>query len=323
MAGRQRTLAARQGDCAPRRLRASYSPDMRQSRCHGERKRTEAALKRAGEEALFHQKLESMGRLAGGIAHDFNNLLGGIVASAELALEERADSTHVVEELHRIQLASIRGAEIVRQLMIFGGQESSAFEPIDASFLVREMLELLKVSISKHASLHAELAKDLPAVRGNPAQLRQVVMNLITNASEAIGEREGVIRVAVEQVRFGPHLNHAGAPTLPEGDYLKIEISDTGSGMTAEVQARIFDPFFSTKFAGRGLGLAVAQGIVRGHGGSISVVSEPGQGAIFRVLLPCIDLHETPKPISLNKAERPSAPVATILMVEDDEGLKL
>jgi two-component system, cell cycle sensor histidine kinase and response regulator CckA len=289
-----------------------------------ERKRTEAALKRASEEALIHQKLESMGRLAGGIAHDFNNLLGGIVASAELALEERADSSHVAEELQRIQLASIRGAEIVRQLMIFGGQESSALEPIDASLLVREMLELLKVSISKHAILHAELAKDLPAVRGNPAQLRQVVMNLITNASEAIGERQGVIRVAVEQVGFGPHLNQAGAPILPEGDYLNIEISDTGSGMTAEVQARIFDPFFSTKFAGRGLGLAVTQGIVRGHGGSINVVSKPGHGAIFRVLLPCIKQsgHETPKPISLNKAERPSAPVETILMVEDDEGLR-
>jgi two-component system, cell cycle sensor histidine kinase and response regulator CckA len=289
-----------------------------------ERKHTEAALKRASEEALFHQKLESMGRLAGGIAHDFNNLLGGILASAELALEKRADISHVAEELQRIQLASIRGAEIVRQLMIFGGQESSAFEPIDASLLVREMLELLKVSISKHAILHAELAKDLSAVRANPAQLRQVVMNLVTNASEAIGEREGVIRVAAEQVRFGPHLDQAGAPAPPEGEYLQIEISDTGSGMTAEVQARIFDPFFSTKFAGRGLGLAVTQGIVRGHGGSINVVSKPGQGTIFRVLLPCIkqSVHETPIPISLNKTERPSAPVATILMVEDDEGLR-
>jgi two-component system, cell cycle sensor histidine kinase and response regulator CckA len=281
-------------------------------------------LKGANDEALSHRKLESMGRLASGIAHDFNNLLGGILAGAELALEERANSSRVGEELKRIQLASIRGAEIVRQLMLFGGQESAAFELVDASLLVREMIELLKVSISKHVILHAKLPRDLPKVRANPAQLRQVVMNLVTNASEAIGEREGVIRIGIAQVARGPDSHPAGAPNLPQGDYLQIEVSDTGSGMTADVQSRVFDPFYTTKLAGRGLGLSVTQGIIRGHDGSIHVVSEPGHGTTFQILLPYLkgSVEETANPISLNRAQRSTASIGTILVVEDNESLR-
>jgi two-component system, cell cycle sensor histidine kinase and response regulator CckA len=282
-------------------------------------------LKRSHEEALSHQNLESMGRLASGIAHDFNNLLGGILASAELALEERGDSSPGDEELKRIRVASIRGAEIVRQLMIFGGQESARFEPVDASLLVREMLELLKVSISKHAVLQAELAQDVAAVQANPAQLRQVVMNLVTNASEEIGDHEGVIRVVLAQVRVGPDSHHVGALNQPEGDYVQIEVSDSGSGMSPEVQAKIFDPFFTSKFAGRGLGLAVVQGIIRAHGGTIAVRSAPGRGATFQVLLPCTSKSalETQRAIVSSGAEESNALAGTILVVEDEEFLRL
>jgi signal transduction histidine kinase len=170
--------------------------------------------------------------------------------------------------------------------MTYCGEVSSAFEPIDLSSLVDEMLQLLKVSISKQAILETDLGAGLPAVNGNPSQIRQVVMNLVTNASEALGGRAGVIRVTTARVRIGLDASVTGAANLPPGDYLELEVSDTGSGMTPEVQTRIFDPFFTTKTAGHGLGLAAVQGIVRGHGGAINIVSSLGQGARFQFLLP-------------------------------------
>ena len=157
----------------------------------------------ARKKHLAKQKLESVGTLAGGIAHDFNNLLGGILAHSELALAELASGSRPEEELERIRAVAIRGAEIVRQLMIYAGQESEVLELVDVSAIVEDMLELLKVSVSKHAAVETDLGKDLPAVRANPAQIRQVVMNLITNASEAIGDRDGVIRVTTGRVTVG------------------------------------------------------------------------------------------------------------------------
>ncbi len=153
-------------------------------------------IKRTDEQALASQKLESIGVLANGIAHDFNNLLGGILICSELALAENEDVSAVQEQLKRIRMSSIRGAEIVRQLMIYGGKESPDFQPVDISALVYEMLDLLKVSISKHISFKVDLGNDLPPVHASAAQIRQIVMNLITNASEAIGRREGVISVS-------------------------------------------------------------------------------------------------------------------------------
>jgi PAS domain S-box-containing protein len=194
-------------------------------------------LKLAQEEALGHRKLESLGRMAGGIAHDFNNLLGGILASAEVALTDSDEGSAIEGELRRIQVASIRGGEIVRQLMTYGGAEGAACEPVDAPLLVQEMLQVLKVTISKHAVLQTELGEDIAPVQANPAQLRQVVMNLIINASEAIGERAGVIRVAVMQVKLHPDSHRMGGPNLPEGEYVQIAVSDTGSGMTPQVQS--------------------------------------------------------------------------------------
>jgi two-component system, cell cycle sensor histidine kinase and response regulator CckA len=282
-------------------------------------------IKMAQEEALGHRTLESLGRMAGGIAHDFNNLLGGILASAELALTEAEDGSAIDEELKRIRGASIRGGEIVRQLMTYGGAENAAFEPVDAPLVVQEMLQLLKVSISKHAVFETELGEDILPVEANPAQLRQVLMNLLINASEAIGERTGVIRVAVTQVKVGPDSHGGRAPNLKEGDYVQIAVSDTGSGMSPQVQARVFDPFYTTKFAGRGLGLAVTQGIVRRHRGAIHFVSELGQGTTFHVWLPCAPspVQAIRSSISLAVARRSALLVGTILVVEDEDTLRI
>jgi two-component system, cell cycle sensor histidine kinase and response regulator CckA len=279
-------------------------------------------VKHTQQQALAIQKLESIGVLANGIAHDFNNLLGGILASSELALTDSAEPSPVREQLQRIRTASVRGAEIVRQLMIYGGKESPDFEPVDVSALVVEMLHLLKVSISKHATLKVELSDRLPAVHASPAQIRQVVMNLITNASEAIGEREGVIRATSSLVQVRGSSCLGTAANLPEGDYVQLEISDTGAGMTPQTQANIFDPFFTTKQGGRGLGLSVVRGIVGAHGGAINVVSAPGQGTSFRILLPCkgTTAKESPHPAVLS--EKVLTRAGTILVVEDEGMLR-
>jgi PAS domain S-box-containing protein len=280
-------------------------------------------LKRKQDHVLAMQKLESLGVLAGGVAHDFNNLLGGILASSELLLANRTEGAAPDEEvLMRIRTAAIRGGEIVRQLMVFCGEESHVLEQVDISSLVAEMLELIHVSISKRAKLRVDLPEHLPAVRANAAQLRQVVLNLITNASDALGETDGVITVAVSQVRSGPDFR---SPNLPHGEYVRMVVSDTGCGMSEEVQSKIFDPFFTSKFAGRGLGLAAVRGVIRSHGGTIHVVSSPGQGSRFEILLPCSseplnEVHDTAQTAAVVDI---ASFARTVLVVEDEDTLRL
>jgi two-component system cell cycle sensor histidine kinase/response regulator CckA len=283
-------------------------------------------VRRAQEESVARQKLESLGVLAGGIAHDFNNLLGGILAEAELVEAELPADSSLMEEIQRIKAVAMHGAEIVRELMIYAGQDQiSLIEPVDLSRLVEEMLELLKVSISKQVVLKIDLDRNLPTVWGNAPQIRQVVMNLVINASEAIGEKEGLVRVATSRVTGGRSSAVNNAPSLPTGDYVRLEVSDTGCGITEEVKAKIFDPFFSTKFPGRGLGLAVVQGIVRSQGGAIHLISTLGQGTTFRVLLPCTSKRasDTPNVIGPPVTEQFNARAGTILVVEDEELLRL
>jgi two-component system cell cycle sensor histidine kinase/response regulator CckA len=282
-------------------------------------------LKHTQEEDLARQKLESLGVLAGGIAHDFNNLLGGILAEAELVEADLAADLSPGEEIARIKAVAIRGAEIVRELMIYAGQDqASRFEPVDLSQLMDEMLELLKVSVSKQVVLKINLDKNLPAVWGSAPQIRQVVMNLVINASEAIGEKEGVIRVATSRVTEGWGSGADKATNYAPGEYVRLEVSDTGTGMSEEAKAKIFDPFFTTKFPGRGLGLAVVQGIVRAHGGAIHLVSAPGDGATFQVLLPCTSRKaiEIPSVATSSVAEQSTVRTGTILLVEDEELLR-
>jgi two-component system, cell cycle sensor histidine kinase and response regulator CckA len=239
-------------------------------------------IKLAHEEDLNRQKLETVGLLASGIAHDFNNLLGVVLANSEMALDELAEDSASETELKSIRDAALRGAEIVRQLMSYAGKEEETQELVDVSAVVEDMLELLKVSVPKRVKVETDLGRKLPPVRANPAQIRQIVMNLFYNASEAIGDGAGVIQVTAGQV------NVAASGGIAAGDYVQLDVSDTGRGMTPEVQARVFDAFFTTKSgSGHGLGLAAVHGIVESLHGTIRVLSTPGEGTRFEISLPC------------------------------------
>jgi CheY-like chemotaxis protein len=278
-------------------------------------------MKTAQEEASARQNLESVGTLASGIAHDFNNLLGAVLAQADLALAEVSSGSSPEEALTGIREVAIRGSEIVRQLMVYAGKDSDGVGIVDFSQIIYEMTGLLKVSISKHAALEIIMREHVPAIRADGSQVRRIVMNLVTNASEAIGERDGVIRITLSRANSG----HTPATTdgVTNGDSVQLEVSDNGCGMSPETQARVFDPFFSTKSAGRGLGLAVVHGIVRGLGGSVRVVSEPGKGTTFRVSLPCSEGAATESTAKSAAEELSGAvPKFTVLVVEDEDSLR-
>jgi nitrogen-specific signal transduction histidine kinase/ActR/RegA family two-component response regulator len=278
--------------------------------------------KRIQEEAFARQKLESVGTLASGIAHDFNNLLGAALAQADLALAEYASGASPTEPLKVIQNLAIRGSEIVQQLMIYAGNEGQVQDLVNVSMVVEEMLELLVVSVSKRAVLGADLGERLPAVMGKAAQLRQIVMNLVTNASEAIGDQDGVIRLTTRRLTVG---RAAGIFTdVAEGEYVELVVADNGAGMSPETQARVFDPFFTTKSAGRGLGLGVVHGIVRSLGGGIHIESEPGKGTTVHILLPCAETMAgaTIDPVSGAAWTAHPSRKLTVLVVEDENPLR-
>ena len=249
-------------------------------------------VKRIQEEAFAGQKLESMGLLASGIAHDFNNVLSGILALTEIVADNLNEGSSPDEGLLKIRSAAFCGAEIVRQLMIYVGEDGSDCEPVDISSVIDEMLAVLKLSISKPATVNVSLARHLPLVQANRAQIRQVIMNLVINASQALGPQKGEIRISTALVTVGHSVSVGDASSLAGSDYVQLEVSDTGSGMTEETRTRVFDPFFSTKPSGRGLGLAVVEGIIRAHGGAITLASTPGEGSTFQILLPCIASKE-------------------------------
>ena len=246
-------------------------------------------LKQNHERVLASQKLESLGVMAAGVAHDFGNLLASVFAEVDLALEEMPPEAPGRESVQRIAAVATYAKEIVKMLMDSAGAgiETNALEPVDVSALVEQTLRLLARSISKLAVVRTCLATGLPLVYGNASQIRQVVLNLITNACESLGGMQGVISVATENAVLSSQSSNRD-PVLTEGAYVRLKVADTGCGMTTETRARIFDQFFTTKSYGRGLGLAAVHGIVRSHNGAINVVSAPGAGTTFEILLPCI-----------------------------------
>jgi len=281
------------------------------------RKRVEAERQQMELKLQQAQKLESLGLLAGGIAHDFNNLLTGILGSANLARQQKSEQALTLN-LEQIEQSAERAADLCRQMLAYAGQGRFQILPLDISTTIQDTLALISASIAKRVTLELSLARNLPAVDGDATQIRQIIMNLIVNASEAIGDEPGVIHVRTGAM-FAEHDYLASShlsPDLPAGTYVFLEVADTGHGMTPETQARIFDPFFSTKFTGRGLGLAAVLGIVRSHRGALWVDSRRGHGTTFRLLLPATD--QVPSSIAPRLAT-PTWNSAGLALVIDDE----
>ena len=251
-------------------------------------------------QARHAQKLESLGVLAGGIAHDFNNILMAILGNADLALDGLSPMSPARGNLQEIERASKRAAELVTQMLAYSGKGRFVIEPIDIGGLIEEVAHLIEVSTSKKAVLKYNLAENLPSFDGDVTQIRQIIMNLIINASEAIGDKGGVITLSTgamdcDHAYFNDVnevLRASLEKPLPEGVYTYFEVADTGCGMDAETIEKIFDPFFTTKFTGRGLGMSAALGIVRGHKGALKIYSEVDKGTTFKVLFPANELPD-------------------------------
>ena len=274
------------------------------------------------EQQLLHaQKLESLGVLAGGIAHDFNNILTGILGNSSLGLMRIDPASPAAENLQNIEKAAVRAADLAKQMLAYSGKGMFVVEPISLNMLLEEMIHLLEVSVCKKAELKLELSHGLPPVLADPTQLRQIVMNLVINASEAIGDQGGVIAISTGFQHFDQHyLKDTWFDNeIEAGEFLYLQVSDTGCGMDEGTLARIFDPFFTTKFTGRGLGMSAVLGIIRGHKGAIKVQSQPGCGTTFTILLPASDL---PIPVrDPEKKEEAWRGSGTVLLVDDEESI--
>ncbi|HEX9186246.1 MAG TPA: PAS domain S-box protein, partial [Vicinamibacteria bacterium] len=280
-----------------------------------ERRAAEEALRRAAKE-------ESLAVLAGGVAHDFNNLLAAILGHVSLALKQLPEASPARRHVEKAAGAVERAADLTRQMLAYSGRGHFVVRPTDVNALARENLPLLEVAVPKSVRLEALLAPGLPLVDADVGQVQQVLMNLVINAAEAIGERGGRVTLAtgVREVAEADHaLWHASGQPLAPGAYVALEVRDDGPGMDPGTVDRIFEPFFTTKFTGRGLGLAAVLGVVRGHRGALSVESAPGKGTTFRILF---------APSSRAAAEAaPSLPfpeprAVTVLLIDDEEAVR-
>jgi CheY-like chemotaxis protein len=264
------------------------------------------------------QRLESLGILAGGIAHDFNNLLTGILGSASLLRREVPASSSAFTHVEQIEHAAQRAAEFCRQMLAYSGKGRFSVQLVELAELVRDTLPLIELSVSKRAEVSLRLAASNAAIKADVIQMRQVVMNLVLNAAEALEGKGGVITITTGEVDAdAAYLAEAwSSPDLATGRYVYLEVHDTGCGMSPEVQSRIFDPFFTTKFSGRGLGLSAVIGIVRGHGGAVRVYSEEGKGTSFKLLFPAVQgSPDRPETGPKKRAFRGSG---AVLVVEDE-----
>ncbi len=282
-------------------------------RAEEERLKLEAQVQQA-------QKMESLGVLAGGIAHDFNNLLMGVLGYADLALTEISPASPAQNSIREIVNSARRAAELSQQMLAYSGKGRFVIEKISLSEIVEEMGHLVESSVSKKAIIKYNFADELPAIEADVTQIRQVIMNLMINASEALGEEGGIVNITTGVMECGcAYLRKTYLDEKqPEGRYVYLEISDTGCGMDKKTVEKIFDPFFSTKFAGRGLGLAALIGIVRGHRGAVKVESKPGKGTSIRVLFPA--LLEPAEPLTVPpEAVEGWKGSGTVLLIDDEE----
>jgi signal transduction histidine kinase/CheY-like chemotaxis protein/integral membrane sensor domain MASE1 len=281
-------------------------------------KQAEADRLERERQLLQLQKAESLGVLAGGIAHDFNNLLTAMIGNAELARLELPPAPALHESLDQIEIAARRAADLCQQMLAYAGRRPLAASDVDLNAVVAQTQRLCQVSISKKIGVHLDLATAPMTVRAAAPQLQQIVLNLVLNAADAIGDNEGSILIRSTLRTFDPAALRAefAAETLGAGRYVLCEVKDTGHGIPPEIHRRIFEPFFTTKAKGHGLGLAAAHGVVASHGGAITVVSTPGRGSTFRFILP----HVADRPAeTAPPTPQASAPRSGVVLVVDDE----
>jgi len=277
------------------------------------------SLEDAQDRLLRSEKLKSLGVLAGGIAHDFNNLLTAVLGNADLALMYLPAASPATKRVSEIKNAALLAGDLCNQLLAYSGKGQFVVSALDMTDAVRGVSEMLNVSVSKKVRLTYDLSTDLPGIEADATQVRQVILNLITNAAEACGDEEGVVSIATGVRHCDPADLHGKGflEEVPEGDYVFLEVRDTGCGMDEEARARLFEPFFTTKFTGRGLGLSAVLGIVRGHEGTIRVETEPGRGTAMTVLFPATEDHVDTVAAAPARDEEWKAS-GTVLLVDDE-----
>jgi PAS domain S-box-containing protein len=285
-----------------------------------DRKRVEDEKLVLQHQFLQAQKLESLGVLAGGIAHDFNNILAIIMGYCSLI---KLDVDTAAVRIPAIEIAAERAAGLCRQMLTYAGKGRYVLTPTNIGTLVEEMVNMLNTTIKQNIVIKPYLPVDIPCINGDANQIRQIVMNLIINASEAIGDGQGEVLVSLTQTEIKDgqqYTDHAGK-IIQSGWYVCLEVVDNGCGMNEETMRRIFEPFYTTKFTGRGLGMAAVKGIITAHSGVLQLFSQPGQGTTFRVYLP---VHST-ESVAEEKAifSVPWRGSGTILLVEDEDQIRM
>jgi PAS domain S-box-containing protein len=288
-----------------------------------ERLRAAEEKDRFDRRLLQTQKLESLGILAGGIAHDFNNLLTAVLGNSSLAKLEVPPDSPAQKSIEEIEIAAERAADLCSQMLAYSGQGRFVVTRVNLTTLVMETLELIQASVSKRARLELYLAERLSHVQGDATQFRQVVMNLVINGGEALGDGPGTVIVKTGEMSADSEWIHDAqiVPDTWEGNYVFLEVSDTGCGMSPDTLSRIFEPFFTTKFTGRGLGLAAVLGIVRSHRGALKVTSEVGRGSTFVLALPvAATASDASRTASIQ--EKMESLRGTVLVVDDEESVR-
>ncbi|MBU0551613.1 PAS domain S-box protein [Myxococcota bacterium] len=306
-------VVAHDASGAPLRMAGAFLDLTQQKAAEADRLRVE---KRMGE----LEKLESLAVLAGGIAHDFNNLLVGVQGNAELALYEVEEGAAPTDLLAEILNAAKHATDLAKQMLAYSGRGQLKVGLCDLSAYIRDLLSVLRASISPNVRLSSDLIEPLPLVEADDIQIRQVMMNLVINAAESIGEGEGEVWISTGHGEYG--LDDLRQGYLHEGveagHYAFFEVRDTGCGFDEETARRLFEPFFTTKFTGRGLGLSAVLGVVRAHRGALTVYSEPGNGSTFRVLLPISTRDDLPRP-TRGTSPRLARFEGRLALVVDDE----
>jgi len=302
--------------------KALYTRELSRVKSEQERLDAEQEQHRLEVQVQQAQKLESLGVLAGGIAHDFNNLLTAILGNLNLAKDGAEGQPGVVRFLEKAERVAMRATDLTRQLLAYSGRGRAVIRPVDLNQLVQEISQILEIGHSKKIQLTIQASGSLPLIYGDAAQLQQVVLNLVTNAAEAIGDRDGAIALRTFTQPLSAENLKLDFPgqSMEAGRYAILEVIDTGCGMSADIQARIFEPFFTTKPSGHGLGLSAMLGILKTHRGGIQIQSQEGQGSTFRIALPCVGaLDETP-PAVVEVA--PDRLEGTVLLVEDEVDIR-